>query len=201
MTTSPTSASLSARESIPITPAFPGTPRAERLISVDLLRGIVMVIMALDHTRDFFTYARFQHEDVSHTTLALFFTRWITHFCAPVFFFLAGTGAFLSSTRKSPQEIFDFLWKRGLLLVLMEQTIFYFAWTGYPIFPGFIALVIWPLGGSMIFLALLVRWLPVRAFASIGIALIAGHNLLHPLPPAHFGNFATFSHILHLPTR
>ncbi len=70
-----------------------------------------MVIMALDHTRDFFTYARFQPEDVAHATLALFFTRWITHFCAPVFFFLAGTGAFLSSTRKSPQEICDFLWK------------------------------------------------------------------------------------------
>src|SRR5260370_22276699 len=200
MTTSPTSASLSARESIPIPPAFPATPRAERLISVDLLRGIVMVIMALDHTRDFFTYARFQPEDVAHTTLALFFTRWITHFCAPVFFFLAGTGAFLSSTRKSPQEIFDFLWKRGLLLVLMEKTIFYFAWTGYPIFPGFIALVIWALGWSMIFLAGLVCWLPVRAIAAIGIAIIVGHNLLDRIAPEHFGEFGIFWNILHVPT-
>src|SRR3954468_22417844 len=70
-----------------------------RLVSVDLLRGLVMIIMALDHTRDFFTYARFAPEDVAHASSALFFTRFITHYCAPVFSFLAGTGAFLSTRR------------------------------------------------------------------------------------------------------
>ncbi|HVH85723.1 MAG TPA: heparan-alpha-glucosaminide N-acetyltransferase domain-containing protein [Terriglobales bacterium] len=158
--------------------------RAERLVSVDLLRGVVMVLMALDHTRDYLTYARFAPEDVAHATLSLFFTRWITHFCAPVFCFLAGTGAFLSSQRKSREELVSFLWRRGLLLVLMEETVLTFCFTFFPLFPGFIANVIWMLGWSMVFLALLVRWLPVRAIGMIGLALIAGHNLFDPIRPA-----------------
>lgn len=198
MATAPTDASVQTAH-VPSDPAFPGTPRAERLISVDLLRGIVMVLMALDHVRDFFTYVRPQPEDVVHTTLALFMTRWVTHFCAPVFFFLAGTGAFLSSTRKSPKELSAFLWKRGLLLVVMEETIVNFGWTFFPIFPGFSALVIWALGWSMIFLGLLVRWLPLRAIAAIGVAIVVGHNLLDRIAPQRFGSFGILWNILHVP--
>src|SRR5262245_40165544 len=105
-------------------------PHAQsRLVSVDILRGLVMVIMALDHTRDFMTNLQFSPEDVTQTYGALFFTRFITHFCAPVFAFLAGTGAFLSSSRgKSPQELSWFLLSRGLWLVLLEVTVVSFAW-------------------------------------------------------------------------
>src|ERR1700682_5016645 len=94
---------------------------ATRLVSVDVLRGLVMVIMALDHTRDFMTHLRFPPEDMAHTYGALFFTRFITHFCAPVFAFLAGTGAFLATSRgKSIQQVSRFFWTRGLWLVFLE---------------------------------------------------------------------------------
>lgn len=118
----------------------------DRLASVDLLRGLVMVIMALDHTRDYFSYLRFAPEDLNHTYASLFFTRWITHFCAPVFFFLAGTGAFLSASRgKTRRQITHFLWTRGLWLVFLELTVVAFGWTFLPHL-GPLALVIWALG-------------------------------------------------------
>ena len=158
-----------------------------------------MILMALDHTRDFFTYARSQPEDVVNTTLALFMTRWVTHFCAPAFFFLAGTGAFLASTRKSPKQVSGFLWKRGLLLVVLEETLINFCWTFFPVFPGVSALVIWALGWSMIFLALLVRWLPVRAIAAVGLVIIAAHNLLDRVPPQQFGKYGFLWNVLHVP--
>src|SRR3954467_4320015 len=92
-----------------------------RLISVDLLRGLVMVIMALDHVRDYFTYLSFPPEDLSHTYGILFFTRFITHYCAPTFFLLAGTGGYLAVARgKTVQEISRFYWTRGLWLVFLE---------------------------------------------------------------------------------
>jgi len=158
-----------------------------------------MILMALDHTRDFFTYARSQPEDVVNTTLALFMTRWVTHFCAPAFFFLAGTGAFLAGTRRSPKQVSGFLWKRGLLLVVLEETLINFCWTFFPVFPGVSALVIWALGWSMIFLALLVRWLPVRAIAAVGLAIIAAHNLLDGVQPQQFGKFGFLWNLLHVP--
>ena len=176
----------------------PPAARSERLVSVDLLRGTVMVLMALDHTRDYLTYVRFQPEDVAHASLALFFTRWITHFCAPVFFFLAGTGAFLASRKKSPKELSGFLVKRGLFLVVMEQTVMTFCWSFMPVFPGIMGLVIWALGWSMVFLGVLVRRLPLRAIAAIGLAIVAGHNLLDPIQPAHFGRFALLWQFLHV---
>src|SRR3954470_580905 len=107
--------------------------QVSRLVSVDILRGLVMVIMALDHTRDFVTYLRFAPEDMAHTYGALFFTRFITHFCAPVFAFLAGTGAFLSSRRgKSLGQVSQFFLTRGLWLVLLELTLVDFAWGFVP---------------------------------------------------------------------
>lgn len=112
--------------------------QAPRLASVDILRGLVMVIMALDHTRDFMTYLRFPPEDTAHTYGALFFTRFITHYSAPVFSFLAGTGAFLSTSRgKSLQQVSRFLLCRGLWLVILELTVVDFAWGFVPWSPGF----------------------------------------------------------------
>ncbi len=146
-----------------------------RLVSVDVLRGLVMVIMALDHTRDFMSSVQFAPEDLAHTYGALFFTRVITHYCAPVFCFLAGTGAFLATSRgKSIQQVSRFFLTRGLWLVLLEFTVVDFAW-GFV--PWVHAGVIWILGWSMVAMALIVR-LPLRWIAALGLGMIATHNLL-----------------------
>ena len=140
-----------------------------RLVSVDVLRGLAMVIMALDHTRDFFSYLRFEPEDLSHTYGWLFFTRFVTHYCAPTFSFLAGSGAYLATTRgKSVSQVSRFFLTRGLWLVLLEVTIVDFAWT-FIFWPA--AGVIWILGWSMVCMALLVR-MPVRWVGIFGVAMI-----------------------------
>ena len=136
--------------------------QAPRLVSVDVLRGLVMVLMALDHVRDFLSYQGFPPEDMAHTNGPLFFTRVITHFCAPVFAFLAGTGAFLATSRgKSVRQVSHFFLTRGLWLVFLELTVVDFAW-------GFVpwaqAGVIWGLGWSMVVMALIV-YLPVAGSA------------------------------------
>src|ERR1700722_7856403 len=95
-----------------------------RLESVDLLRGVVMILMALDHTRDFLGATSVSPTNLSRTTAALFFTRWVTHFCAPVFFLLTGTGAYLSLQRKSKRQLSRFLFTRGLWLIFLECTLF-----------------------------------------------------------------------------
>jgi uncharacterized membrane protein len=157
-----------------------------------------MVIMALDHTRDFFSSVRFSPEDIAHTYLALFFTRFITHFCAPVFSFLAGTGAFLSTRRgKSIQQVSGFFLKPGLWLVLLELTIVDFAWGFVPWVHGG---VIWILGWSMVAMALIVR-LPVRWVAVLGLVMIATHNLLDRIHPASFGRLYWLWILLHTPGR
>ena len=156
-----------------------------------------MVLMALDHTRDFFTNIPFQPEDVSHTYGALFVTRFVTHFCAPVFSLLAGTGAYLAVSRgKSVAEISRFFWTRGLWLVFLEFTIVGFSWT-FSVPWGFAA-VIWALGCSMIFMSLIVR-LPPRWIAAIGVTMIAGHNLLDKITPDSLGKLAPLWMVLHSP--
>ena len=166
-----------------------------RLASVDLLRGLVMVVMALDHTRDYFTNISFQPEDLSHTYGILFFTRFITHFCAPVFSLLAGTGAYLSlSCGKTVNEISWFFWTRGLWLIFLEFTIIGFGWAFT--FPLGLAGVIWVLGLSMIVMALIVR-LPIRWIAGFGIVMIAGHNLLDGIKSDSLGSFSWLWTILH----
>lgn len=171
-------------------------PRA-RVESVDLLRGVVMVLMALDHTREFFSYVRVPPEFVAQSTLPLFFTRWITHFCAPAFFFLAGTGAFMSASRgKKTSELASFLVKRGAWLILLEFTIIDFGWS---FVPGFIfAGVLYALGACMIILALLV-WLPVRWIAVISLGGIVFHHLFDKIQPEAFGPFKYVWILLHQP--
>jgi uncharacterized membrane protein len=150
-----------------------------RIESIDLLKGLVMVIMALDHTRDYFHYSAFFFDPLNPdaTTLPIYITRWVTNFCAPIFCFLAGLSAFFVGRRKSTKELSSFLLKRGLWLIFIEFTIVNFAWYFDIQFrtPGL--LVIWSLGISMIVLAALVH-LPYRAILIFSILLIFGHNLL-----------------------
>jgi uncharacterized membrane protein len=158
-------------------------PRRYRIESIDLLRGVVMVIMALDHARDYFNLGSFFSDptNLAVTTPLLFFTRWITHFCAPVFVFLAGTAAFLYGTRKeSVREVSWFLLTRGVWLLFLELTIVNFAWT-FDITHSLTALqVIWAIGISMIVLSLVV-YFPGWLAVAIGGLLVAGHNVLDPI--------------------
>ncbi len=153
-----------------------------RIDSIDLLRGIVMVIMMLDHTRDFVHrdfLQGFDPTDLSRTNVVLFFTRWITHFCAPVFVFLAGTGTYLQLIRgKSKRDLSRFLITRGLWLILLEFTVVRIG-VFFNLDYRFLGVmqVIWVIGVSMILLAALIH-LPLRVVAGFGIGMIALHNLL-----------------------
>jgi uncharacterized membrane protein len=169
--------------------------RPARIESIDILRGLVMVFMAIDHTRDYFTYLRFEPEAIEQTYYALFFTRWITHFCAPLFFFLAGTGAFFYGQRRTPRELSRFLWTRGLWLIFVEFTIVGFAWSFIPGF-GFGG-VVWALGASMVIMAAAVR-LPIRWLGTLAVAMIVGHDLLDKVRPSQFGSFAWLWSVLHV---
>src|SRR5688500_1988849 len=153
--------------------------KTSRIESIDLLRGLVMIIMALDHVRDYFHADAFLFNplDLSNTNVPLFFTRWITHFCAPVFVFLAGTSAFLVGNRKGKAELSSFLLKRGIWLVVLEFTVINIAWFFNFQFSLIALTVIWALGIGMIALAAAIH-LPFKAILTIGILLIVGHNLL-----------------------
>ena len=155
------------------------SPIKNRVHSIDLLRGLAIIIMALDHTRNFFHSDAmiFGPADLTRTTVPLFFTRWITHFCAPTFVFLAGTSAFLVGQRKTKKELSLFLLYRGLWLLFLELTVVNFGWTFNIHFPFFVLGVIWALGISMMVLSILVH-LPFRVVLSVGIILVAAHNLL-----------------------
>ena len=168
------------RSTGPDDPSAAAPPRA-RVDAVDLLRGVVMVIMLLDHTRGFVHRDApfFDPANLDRTTPALFLTRWITHFCAPVFVFLAGTGAYLQLSRgKTRAELSRFLWTRGLWLMVLELTVVRCAMAfdfDYARSLGSLQ-VIWAIGVSMIVLAALVR-LPLRAVAAVGVGIVALHNL------------------------
>ncbi|HSZ02418.1 MAG TPA: heparan-alpha-glucosaminide N-acetyltransferase domain-containing protein [Terriglobales bacterium] len=166
-----------------------------RIVSLDIMRGLVMVIMALDHTRDFFTNLRFEPENLAQTYYALFFTRWITHFCAPLFFFLAGTGAFFYGRRRTSQALSRFLWTRGLWLIILEFTVVGTAWSF--VFPSGNFLVIWALGACMVLMAAIVR-MPLRWVAAFAGVMILGHDLLDPVRPRQFGSLAWLWTILHV---
>src|SRR5688500_16522341 len=148
---------------------------SQRVQSIDLLRGIVMIIMALDHVRDYFHADAFLFNplDLEQTSVPLYFTRWITHFCAPVFVFLAGTSSFLVGERKSKKELSIFLIKRGIWLVVLELSIVNFAWFFNISFSLITLFVIWALGIGMIILAIAIH-LRYSMVLAIGIALVFG---------------------------
>lgn len=152
-----------------------------RLMSLDVLRGAVMILMALDHARDFMGDIRIWPENLPRTTPAMFFTRWVTHFCAPVFVVLAGTSAFLygSSRGRTRGGLARFLLTRGAWLVLLEFTLVLNAWRLEWPPTVWIFQVIAVLGVGMMLLAPLV-WLPARWVGLLGAALVAGHGLLPP---------------------
>jgi uncharacterized membrane protein len=152
-----------------------------RIESIDIVRGMAMVIMALDHVRDYFHIGANTGDplDLSTTTVLLFFTRWITHFCAPVFIFLSGTSIYLQSLRKTKKELGIFLVKRGLWLIAVEWCIISLGWTfnlHYNIIPF---QVIWAIGVSMfLFGVLMLINIPYKLILTLGIILVAGHNVL-----------------------
>jgi uncharacterized membrane protein len=150
-----------------------------RIESIDLLRGIVMIIMAIDHTRDYFHSKAFIYSptDLSHTDVLLFLTRWITHYCAPVFVFLAGISAYLYGTKKSKNELAFYLLSRGLFLVLAEPLLITLEWTFNPNYPFFNLQVIFAIGVSMIALSGII-YLNRYLILFVAIALMAAHNLL-----------------------
>ena len=166
-----------------------------RIDSIDLLRGAIMIVMALDHTRDFFGTGGLNPRDV--TDPALFLTRWITHFCAPLFLFLAGVSAYLYGSRgRRVGVVSRFLLTRGLWLVVMEFTVMRLGWSFGFNLNFSVANVIWALGVSMVVLSGLV-YLPRWAIAALGLALIGGHNLLDGVHAADLGGAGWTWTILH----
>lgn len=144
-----------------------------------------MILMALDHTRDFFGYPGDNPTNLASASAALFLTRWITHFCAPVFFFLMGTGAFLAGQRRSPGELSRFLASRGAWLIVLDLVVLRcFAYQFNMDYRVTMLLVLWALGWSLIALAMTVR-LPIGVIAAIGGVMVAGHNLLDGIRSAN----------------
>jgi uncharacterized membrane protein len=153
------------------------TDRPRRLDLIDLLRGLVLILMVLDHTRDYFhkDALTFDPLDLEKTTTALYFTRWITHLCAPIFVFLTGVSIFLQKARgKTEWHLSGYLLARGLWLIVLELTVISFGFNfGYPFF---FVQVIFAIGAGMVLMSVL-HWLPGRSVLIIGIAITAGHNL------------------------
>jgi uncharacterized membrane protein len=170
---------------------------AARLDAIDLLRGLVICIMVLDHVRDYFhASGQFDPLNLDVTNPALFLTRWITHFCAPTFVFLAGVSIWLQASRgKTGWALSRFLLTRGLWLILLELTVIGFAWQ----FQGYSMVflqVIWAIGASMVVMAALI-WLPVNALLALGVVILIGHNLLDPIQPDQLGAFGPVWMALH----
>ncbi len=174
-----------------------------RLTAIDALRGLAMIIMALDHAREFLHAGamNFAADDLTRTTPLLFLTRWVTHLCAPVFLFTAGMGARLRLDRghAGRAQVSRYLWTRGLWLILVELTVMRLAMNftldlRYPV----LLLTLWALGWSMIALAALV-YLPPRVVGGLGLVIIFFHNALDGVQPAQFGALAWLWQVLHQP--
>ncbi|MGR9087249.1 MAG: DUF1624 domain-containing protein [Gammaproteobacteria bacterium] len=173
-----------------------------RLESIDRMRGLVIVLMALDHTRHFFTNAQFSPTDLDHTSAAYFLTRWMTHLCAPTFVFLAGTGAFLSVRRRNltSRQLARYLFSRGIWLILLELTLVRFGWSFNWNYHAAIGQVIWALGCSLLALSGLV-FLPRRFLAAISLAIIAGHNAFDHIPADSSEPWGWLWMVMHVPGR
>lgn len=170
--------------------------QAHRNEAIDVLRGLVMVIMVLDHARVFWGGYTPTPTDLEVTTVPLFFTRWITHICAPVFVFLAGTSAYLYGVRHSRAELSRFLFTRGLWLVLIELTVCKYVWIPEPGYSMVLMQVIWVIGWSMVTLAGL-SILGTTSVAIVGLVIVLGHNMLDPLVPTDFGSASALWTIFH----
>jgi uncharacterized membrane protein len=192
------SARLESISAAPFAQAAVAAHAPARVSSIDILRGLVMVLMALDHVRDFFTNVRFDPLDLAQTSAPLFLTRWVTHFCAPTFVLLAGVSAYLMSQRCSRAELSRFLFTRGLWLAVLEVTLMSLVWTFNVRYDhGLFLQVIWAIGVSMMVLALLVH-LPMRAIVLFSMVTICGHNLLDSIEPQAFGEWAPLWSVLHV---
>ncbi|HTI90684.1 MAG TPA: heparan-alpha-glucosaminide N-acetyltransferase domain-containing protein [Puia sp.] len=198
-TTANASTSFTTPAQTPVVKATPNPDtRSRRVESIDLLRGTVMIIMALDHARDYFhgnAYI-FDPTDLTKTSGILFFTRWITHFCAPVFMFLSGVSAHLYGLKNGRKALSLFLMTRGLWLIFAELTIVSIGWTFNIHFTVYILQVIWAFGISMLVLSALLR-LNRKVLLSIALVLIAGHNLLDGVHVAGNGGAAIGWAFLH----
>jgi uncharacterized membrane protein len=182
-----------------VSPPAPGSSLREafrpRIESIDLLRGLLMVLMALDHTRDFFTSAQVDPTDPLSSWPSLFFTRWITHLCAPGFIALAGVSVYLQRNRGKPRpQLMKFLITRGCWLIFLELTLIDFGW--FFKFPLPFLQVIWAVGVSMIVLSFL-QWLPVAGVGGIGAAIVLFHNLLDPIQASGLGHWANAWKLFH----
>lgn len=168
-----------------------------RIDSIDLLRGTIMILMALDHTRDFFGPAGMNPRDVADP--ALFLTRWVTHYCAPLFIFLAGTSAYLYGAHgRTVGEVSRFLFTRGLWLIVIEFTVVRLGWFFSLNLHLFVTQVIWALGASMVVLAGLI-YLPRWAIAVTGLVMICGHNLFDGIRAENLGSAGWLWTLLHQP--
>ncbi|MGH8548787.1 MAG: DUF1624 domain-containing protein [Methylococcales bacterium] len=174
----------------------PGTS-GHRVASVDLLRGIVIILMALDHVRDFWSMTPFSTTDLDQSTPVYFFTRWVTHFCAPVFMFLCGTSAWLYRRNHlgSTQRLSRFLLTRGLWLILVEITVISYVWQAT--YQMIVFQVIWAIGCSMIVLGFLV-FLPRFLIVGFGLVLVVFHNTLDSIEAERFPGFEWLWTILHI---
>ncbi len=161
----------------------------ERSLAIDAVRGGVMVLMVLDHARDFFFGVRVDPTDLDSTTPVLFFTRWVTHFCAPGFVLLAGAAAYLYGEKRSAAERRRFLFTRGLWLVVLEVTVVRFGWVPEPFYRFTLLQVIWAIGWSMVILAPLSVLSP-KVLVALGAAMVATHNVLDPIEARALGDLA-----------
>ncbi len=171
---------------------------AGRHRALDVVRGAIMVLMVLDHARDFYHGFGVRPTDLSETTPLLFATRWVTHYCAPGFIFLAGASAYLYGKKRSARERAFFLFSRGLWLIVLEVTVVRFGWIPEPFYRFTMLQVIWAIGCSMVILAPLSMLSP-RVLVAIGAAMVGLHNLLDPIEAASFGDSAFFWSVLHEP--
>ncbi len=168
----------------------------KRIQSIDILRGAIMLIMALDHVRDFFhnAGALSNPTNMATTTPILFFTRWITHFCAPTFVFLSGVSAYLAGIKRTPGQLSAFLIKRGLWLILVEVVILTLAFSLNPLYNVIILQVLWAIGFSMVLLGLVVR-VPLPVIAILGSLIFFSHDILDYMHLPKTGTASTFDNL------
>ena len=186
-------------------PKVPAIPLAQgqkafRIQSIDLLRGLVMIIMALDHSRDFLHDAAWTDDPLNLATTSpiLFFTRWITHFCAPIFVFLAGSSIYFQSLRKTKKELSLFLVKRGLWLIFVEVFIINLAFSFDFTYSVIGLQTIWSIGISMMILGAVI-WLPFKMILVLGLLIVLGHNSLDYYEASQNGRFDFLYSLVHRP--